>query len=165
MALFNNPTQIIIEAGNLDLETSDNIMIESAANDFATRCSEIPTLNEDTIHYSEEAVPVFGVESTPGIKGVVELENVVKYMESNNVEDVCEAVEKIAEHYGLNSKDLAIVIESDDDLNNTLQEAKVAAKKGNKSGLVKVGKAAEVLKNIKNKGLKIFKKKPSKKKK
>lgn len=165
MALFNNPAEIIIEAGNLDLETSGNIMIETAANEFTAECSEIPTLEEDAVFYTEEVVPVFGVNKVTGIKAVVELESVVKFMNSNDIEDIADAVTKIAEHYELNATDLGIVIESNEELEETVQEAKVAAKKGLKKALGKVGDAANALKDIKNKGIKVFKKKPNKKKK
>ena len=164
MGLFNNPAQIIIEAGNMDLETANNIVIETAANELAEITSEIPTLEEGTIFYTEEVVPVFEASKESGVKGIVELESVVKYMESNEIEDIAEAVEKIAEHYELQASDLGVVIESAEELEEVIQEAKKAAKKGMNKKLVDIGGAAKMLKNIKNKGVKIFKKGSSKKK-
>ena len=165
MSLFSNPAQVIIEAGNMDLETSNNIVIESAANEFSEISSEIPTLEEGTIFYTAEVVPVFEAAEKTGVKGVVELESVVKFMESNDIDDIVDAVERIAEHYNLEGSDLGVVIESTEELEEIVQEAKAAAKKGMNKKLVDVGGAAKMLKNIKNKGVKIFKKDSSKKKK
>ena len=165
MGLFKNPAQVIIEAGNMDLETSNNIMIESAANEFEEISASIPTLEEGTIFYTEEVVPVFEASEKSGVKGVIELESVVKFMDSNDIENIEEAVERIADHYGLQVSDLGVVIESAEELEEIVQEAKKAAKKGMDKKLIDVGGAAKMLKNIKNKGVKIFKKDSSKKKK
>lgn len=164
MALFNNPAQVIAEAASIDRATMSDVVNESEANEFRSEYKNIETLEEDTIFYSEEVVPVFEVSNKTGVKGVVELENVVKFMECNDIEDIGEALDRIAEHYDIEGTELGIVIEADEELDDIVQEAKTSAKKGNKKMLGKVGDAAKALKDIKNKAIKVFKK-PAKKKK
>lgn len=159
MSLFNNPTDVIIEAGNMDLASANNVLIESSANDFRSTYTALPTLEEGTIVYTEEAVPVFAYNNM----AVVELENVVKFMESAEIENVEEAVRMIAEHYGI--KELGVVIESDEELGIAIEEAKSAAKKGDMKNGKKLEVASNMLKDLKDKGLKIFKKPKKKSKK
>lgn len=171
MSLFNSPTDVIIEAANLDLGSTGDIALESAINDFNNEYDSIPTLDESTIVYDEEVVPVFAYNDM----AVVELENVVKFMESQGIEDIEEAVKMIAEHY--NVEELGVVIESDceckkkkkdddddddDDFDDDFEEA-CATRNVNKAKKKELKVATESLISLKNKGFKLFKK-PSKKK-
>lgn len=152
MSLFNNPADVIIESSKLDLASASNVLIESTVNSFKETCRAIPTLEEGTIAYTEEVVPVFAYKDT----AVVELENVVKFMESNNISDIAEAARRIAEHY--NIPEVGIVIESDEELEDGIEEARRGAKQGDEDAIKKMEVATESLKEFKEKGLKLFKK-------
>lgn len=173
MSLFNSPTDVIIEAANLDMRSTIDISLESAIDGFNSEYDSIPTLEDGVISYTEEVVPVFAYNDM----AVVELESVVKFMESNDITDIEEAMQLIAEHYGV--EDLGIVIESDceckkgkgkkedddddDDYDDDFEEA-CAGRTANKAKKKELKVATEALIDLKNKGFKLFKK-PSKKKK
>lgn len=168
MALFNSPTDVIIEAANLDMKSAGDISLESAISAYNTEYDSIPTLEEGIISYTEEVVPVFGYNDM----AVVELESVVKFMESQNIEDIETAMKMIAEHYEI--EDLGIVIESDckckekddddddDDFEDDFEES-CANRNKNKATKKELKVATESLISLKNKGFKLFKK-PDKKK-
>lgn len=155
MGLFKRPADIIAEAGNLDLGTTENILTESAINDFAAEVHNIPTIEEGYLQYSEEVVPVF--EYAGG--AVVELDNLVKFMESNNIEEVTDALNRLGEHYNIDPESIGVVIESDEELGEVLEEAKKIKDpmiKGKKTGVL--NSARETLEKLKNSSVKLFKK-------
>ena len=154
MALFKNPAEVIAEASMADMAAS-NILVESAADEFARECDSLSTLGADVVFYTEEVVPIF--DAGNGV-AVVEMDNLVKFMESSNIEDVGEAIDRLAEHYDIDPRNLGIVVEDADTIDDAISEAKVNAKHGDKKKLGVVAKAGDLIKDLKDKGVKIFKK-------
>lgn len=155
MSLFRRPADVIAEAGNLDLDTTENILTESVVNDFAAEIKDIPTIEEGYLKYSEEVVPVF--EYANG--AVVELDNLVKFMESCEISEVTDALNRLGEHYNIDPQSIGVVIESDEEFAEVLEEAKKAKDptlKGKKTGVL--NSARETLEQLKNKSVKLFKK-------
>lgn len=155
MGLFKRPADIIAEAGNLDLSTTENILTESAINDFVAEVHDIPTIEEGCLQYSEEVVPVF--EYAGG--AVVELDNLVKFMESNSIEEVTDALNRLGEYYSIDPESIGIVIESDEELGEVLEETKKIKDpmiKGKKTDVI--NSAREALEKLKNSSVKLFKK-------
>lgn len=162
----NNTHHILIEACKSEACRADDILEDVIESSFEDTWADLPMLNQPII-YTEEQVPIFGIGEGAERAIVVEHDNLAKYMESNNVTDVVEALDRLKEYYSLDSLD--IVIESYDSAVEVVEEAKkLNQKAAEKSGLAKVKSSTDLLRDLKEKGVKVWKQcgiKKSKKKK
>ena len=157
MSNLLNTHELLMEAARSESSKADNVYEDDVESGFEDMWAELPELSAPLV-YTEDAVPIFGIEGNI----VVEYDSLSKYMESSNIKDVVEAIEKLKEHYNLD--DLGIVVESYDTAVEVLEEAKkIGSKCTDKSGLIKIKTSTNLLKSIKDRGIKIFRKKGLKK--
>lgn len=158
--LSTNAHHLLMEAAQCELATSDNVFEDEIETSFEDIWADLPELKDD-IPYNEDAVLVLRTESADEVFTYAEYDNLAKYMEFSNITDVVEALDMLKEHYGL--EDLGIAVDSYDEACDVMKEAKVLGKAGEKLGLAKVSSSINLIKDLKNKGIKIFKKKGEKK--
>ena len=123
---------------------------------------DIPEV-EDEIIYTEESVAIALMENAIGAKRyVVELDNLVKYCRCND-KSLSEGVEALAEHYGLNTADMFVLIESKCKENDECKATKEACKSKDpdvrKKAKEKLTKAKKGMKDLKKSGIKLLRKK------
>lgn len=163
MALFKNAAEIIAESAELDLQVmaASNILTEEVTNNFLAETKNIPTMEDGFLVYTEEVVPIFEYKDM----AVVELDNLYKFMESSGLESVTDALNALGEHYNLDPQNICVVIESDEELYEALEETKKSTGLGIKEKKLGVmSKATETIFGLKDAGVKLLKK-PVKKKK
>lgn len=152
-----NTHELLMEAARTESSMVDNVCEDDIEAGFEDMWADLPELSAPLV-YTEDAVPIFGIEGAI----VVEYDSLSKYMESSNIKDVVEAITKLKEHYNLD--DLSIVVESYDTASAVLEEAKkISSKSLDKSGLNKIKTSADLIKGIKERGIKVFRKKGLKK--
>lgn len=163
MALFKNAAEIIAESAELDLEVmaASNILTEEVTNNFLAETKNIPTMEDGFLVYTEEVVPVFAYKDM----AAVELDNLYKFMESSGHESVTDALNALGEHYNLDPQNICVVIESDEEIYEALEEAKKTTGLGIKEKKLGImDKATDTITDLKDAGVKLLKK-PAKKKK
>lgn len=159
MSLLNNTHQILVEASKSELCMADNIFEDDIECSFENTWKDLPELSRPLM-YTEEQVPVFGIDEGAI---VVEYDNLAKYMESNNITDIVEALNSLNEYYNL-GQPIGIVVESYDSAVEVVEEAKkLNQKAAEKSGLAKVKSSTNLIKDLKEKGIKVWKQKGIKK--
>lgn len=162
MSLLNNAHQILVEASKSELCMADNILEDDIECSFEDTWKDLPELSQPLM-YTEEQVPVFGIGEGAERAIVVEYDNLAKYMESNNITDIVEALNSLKEHYNL-EQPIGIVVESYDSAVEVVEEAKkLNQKAAEKSGLAKVKSSTDLIRDLKEKGVKIWKQKGIKK--
>jgi len=153
---------ILFEAAlNEDFEL-DDAEVSADASDIEYALDDLEDLEED-IHYTEEMVNVIGSEHNGEPVCLVEMENLAKYMCSNQIRDFSEALENIAKVNQVPLEEMAVVIESHDTILSALNEAK-KAKKLIPDKLGKIKDTASILKVMKTKGIKVLMRKSKGKK-
>lgn len=162
MSLLNNAHQILVEASKSECCMADNIMEDAIESSFEDTWKDLPELSQPLM-YTEEQVPVFGIGDGAERAIVVEYDNLAKYMESNNIEDIVEALDRLKEHYAL-EQPIGIVVESYDSAVEVVEEAKkLNQKAAEKSGLAKVKSSTDLINKLKEKGVKVWKQRGIKK--
>lgn len=154
-----NPLTTLLEASRTEASLADNLYDDDIEATFESCYKELPEVDQP--FYSEEAVPVFG-----GADGavIVEADNLARYMESNNITDVAQALSNLAEHYNQDPRNMVVMVESEDEAREVVEEAKsLAQKMADRSKLVKVKSSTDFLRDLKVKGIRVAKKKSKKK--
>ena len=123
---------------------------------------DIPEVEDDII-YTEESVAIAMNENAIGAKQyVVELDNLVKYCHSQS-KSVAEGVEALAEHYGLDTADMYVLIESKckvkEEMDCTKEACKSKKPEVRKKAKEKLKAAKKGLKDLKDSKVKLLRKK------
>lgn len=148
---------IIFEAAQNESFETDDLALSSDASDIEGEFDDTMDLVDD-IGYTEEMVNVIGFQQNNQDLCLIEFENLVKYMNSNRIQDFEEAVRNIAECNNLPFEKMCVVFESDDTLRGALTEAK-KIRKIIPEKLTKLKNTVDVLKLMKTKGIKVAKRK------
>lgn len=153
MSNLLNTHELLMEAMRTESSKVNSVREDDVEAGFENMWAELPELSAPLV-YTEDAVPIFGIEGAI----VVEYDSLSKYMESSNIKDVVEAITKLKEHYNLD--DLSIVVESYDTAYKVFKEAiEISSKSLDKSGLNRIKTSANLIKGIKERGIKVFRKK------
>jgi hypothetical protein len=164
MSIFKKSTfSLISEACKTEESDCDDLYDDSVLSDLDGEIEDIDDVEESELRYTEEMVTV--IESADKSQYFIETDNLSKYMISQNIIDVSEAISNICNANSIEESKICLVIESEDDLHDIIKEAR-ATSKGSTIKSKKLGMARDTtafLKNIKNKGIKIAKKKSKKK--
>lgn len=158
--LFKGITEVLSEACKTeDVNYTDDCVSEE---EFFEEIEELEEL-EDDIEYTEEMVNVISQETEHGVRYMVEYCDLVRLMNSNEYTER-QALARICECNMLSYADTYVVIESSEDIIESIREAKDSAKsaehpvdKANRKK--KLDSASKAIRNLKNKGIKILKKK------
>lgn len=162
--LSKSITQILSEACKSDI--CFNQMDEELQDELMSEIDELEELDCD-LSYTVEMVNVLEQETKYGRRYLVEYENLVKLTEGTEL-DIKEALNLVCEHNLIGIQDTYVVIESQDVLEesisettDSISEASNPVSKANRRG--KLAKCGKAIKDMKNKGIKILKKKSKKK--
>lgn len=114
---------------------------------------DIDSLSEP-ITYMDEMVPVIKY----GGNCLIEMSDLEKYMETNDITDYAEAVENIARVNRLNVSEMAVLVESQDYFEIAIHEAKKTHKALPKK-MIGIEKVLKAISSVKDKGIKVVKRK------
>lgn len=162
--IYKEPYAILCESAKCECDEEDleDLELDDAEDELTGEMDPVDVVDDDII-YSEEMIPVIRI----GENYVVEFDMLAKYIDSHPNVEISEALDLIATHESnmLTPGSIGILVESDDYADQLIQEAKAAKRTASsKKKIKKVKDTASFLKNIKNKGIKVFKKKSKKKK-
>ena len=156
---LKNPIEILAEACESESFKAEDLNFKEVEADFVGIFDgDLEELDFD-LDYAIEMVNVIEADTRTGSTYLVEMDVLAKYMKSANIDDVSEAISNIAEHNYIDADRMAIVIESDDYAYEMLEEAKKDKKSGSNDKMEKLKKATDFLKDAKDKGVKVVKKK------
>lgn len=151
-----NIFEIISEAAKAETVFADNIFEDDIMAEFGNVYKE---MEEVDYVYTVESVPVF--DAGDG-NYFIEADSVAKLMEASD-DDISSTLDNIAEHYDIPVTSIGIVFESDDYAEEVLEEAKKhKAKAGDLSKFAPIKATTKVAEELKEKGVKLFKKKGKK---
>jgi hypothetical protein len=141
---------------------SDNFVSDELLEAELKEALDVNTIDEDLLDVTEESVRIFN--DAYG-NYVLEYYEVLKLAEAKDCSTI-DALESLAEYYNeqganINANNFAVVVESDDFFEEAIYEAKC----GNKKKKSKIKKSLEDIDELKEKGVKIIKKKSKRSKK
>lgn len=179
MGIFQNGlVSVIKEASGSDAFYSDNVPFSASPSEDDIETSDIldDIINgvedieelEDDIEYTEESISVmFDAKKD---RYLIEFDNLAKYMTSAKVVSVKEAVDKICAANSIESSKTYVVIESQQEIVDFVNEAKSVFSKGSslsiagkKSKKLDLDKASQALTAMRNLKVNLLKKKSKKK--
>ena len=158
---------VMVESANAEEFMINDLFDDETEKEFNDAIDSIGELQE-SLMFTADMVPVIKHENN----FYIDLGDVYRIMECSDDEDEFNAVSAIIsanDDEGMTLENTFIVVESKEHMMNIVSEAKAAVKSksgiNKKNGKAKLTAAADVFKNMKNKGLKLIKKKAKKKKK
>jgi len=161
---------VMVESANAEEFMINDLFDDETEKEFNDAIDSIGELQESLI-FTADMVPVIKHENN----FYIDLGDVYRVMECSSddcEEDEFDAVSTIIsanDDEGMTLENTFIVVESKEHMMKIVSEAKAAVKSksgiNKKTGKAKLTAAADVFKNMKNKGLKLIKKKAKKKKK
>lgn len=166
MSMVNKTAFDIISECSLTDGYNTNSMFDSDVDvELNTLYKDIAkAIDGNAIVYTPASIPVLQVDSEDDHPFVVELDMLAKYMQTNSIVDIEQGVKDIAEANHIDASNLYVLIESEDEVREYLEEAKKIRKAtGSKKKIAGTINTASILNKLKTKGIKIAKKKPSKK--
>lgn len=154
-----NGLSVLKECAGTDDSNCDDVYADELLDDLDDAYDDTEELPDD-LDYEDDMVNVIEVDEAAGVKYVMEMDSLYKLMESKNI-DVYNAFQSVCECNNLDPNNVGIVIESDDEADDFVDEVKDCQKdsKTEKKKHKQVKEAYDFLKNLKNKGIKTFKKK------
>ena len=165
MSMVNKTAFDIISECSLTDGYNTNSMFDSEVDvELNTLYKDIAkAIDGNAIVYTPASIPVLQVDSEDDHPFIVELDMLAKYMQSNSIVDIEQGIKDIAEANHIDASDLYVLIESEDETQEYLQEAKKIKKAtGDKKKLKGTYDTAKVLNMLKTKGIKVAKKKSKK---
>lgn len=153
-----NPYEIISEACRAELNECDSADISCNAAELNDVVSDVAEVNGD-IPFHADMVPVVSEDTEEGTRYLIDSDLIAKFMDVNGMDDIEAAVAAVADANDIPAADCYVVIPSNDDMDDWVQEAK-ACKSGHRLSSTK-----EFLKKAKASKVCLLKKKCKKKKK
>ncbi|MCK9199102.1 MAG: hypothetical protein M0P49_05820 [Bacilli bacterium] len=161
---------VMVESAKVEDFELNDLFDDETEKEFNAAIDSIGELQESLI-FTPDMVPVIKHENN----FYIDLGDIYRIMECSDEEceddefDVVSSVISANDDEGMTLENTFIVVESKEHMMKIVSEAKAAVKSksgiGKKNGKAKLTAAADVFKNMKNKGLKLIKKKGKKKKK
>lgn len=150
--LVKSCTDIIKEAAALNEEFNVSDVVSDELKLAYKECvKDMCIVPKELVAYKEHMVPVFKNEDSY----LVEMDNVVKYMNSCEVTDIKEAMENIAEANELQLEDVALVIESREYMDSVIENAVEQSKLGDTSLLESCELAVKLVEMLESEGIKV----------
>lgn len=149
---------LMFQAANAESFVHEDADLNLDVSNIQRVLENLDELDND-INYTAEMVNVIGdVQDSGEMIFMVEMENLQKYMESAEIEDVSEALWNIAECNNINVTNMCVVIESEDTIMHALNEAK-KARKVVPGKMKQIKNTADILDMMVTKGIKVAKRK------
>lgn len=158
MPYVKDSLSLLVEAGSVDINyDTKSILTESAVRNGY---SKIKCVSENFV-YGPEMVTVVKI----GDEYFTEMSFLKPYMESNGIKSISEALNNIAYANNLDTNNVGLLIECDDNVTSCINKAlESGSPKQKKNAFDKIAKAINLADKLEEKGIKV-RKKPSKKKK
>lgn len=150
---FKDPITLLAECAEADLNYNLETTIEESK--IISAYDKIEELEEE-VNYAAEFVPVMKIADNY----YTEMQYLAPYMQNNDIRNVAEALNNIAEANNLAPKEVGLIVESQDCVTDKINEA---LGKKNTKFLGKVKKGEDLVSKLKSNGFKVKKKKSSKK--
>ena len=144
-------TDVIKEAAKTEEFNTNDFDSDELRNSFNECISNIPVIGKGIVAYRSEMVPVFKNESSY----FVEMDNVVKYMNSWDIRDVKEAMENIAEANEIPVSELSLVIETKEYMESVIESASELSKLGSKELLENCELSVKLINMLKSEGINV----------
>lgn len=149
--LMKSCTDIIKEAAIAEDFNVSDIVTDELKSRYSDCMNNMPIVDKSLVSYNCRMVPVFQNESGY----FVEMDNVVKYMNSFEITDVKEAIENIAEANEIRLDNMSLVIESKDYMDSIIESAIIQSKAGDKSLLESCEMSIKLLNLLESEGINI----------
>lgn len=166
MSIVNKKAfDLISECAESDSYNTDSIFDSDVKLELDGLYADIKReIDKDCVVYSKESIPVLQIDDCDDSPFCVELDMLAKYMDTNSLVDIDQAVADIAEANNIAVDNLYVLIESEEDALEYLEESKKLKKAtGSKKKLGGIFNTATVLRQLKTKGIKVAKKSNKKK--
>lgn len=166
---IKDPYNILLEACKSECGECNDLAEEEVEQELEDEYAEVEEVEDGETFYNADMVNVIRhdpdpVEEDADVYYLVDMEDLGKYMDVNEIKEPEEAIEQIADANGIEESAICIVIESDDAMKQLIEEAKNIKKSdAKKIKLGKISGATKLIKDLKNKGIKLKKKKSKKK--
>lgn len=149
--LTKSTVDIIKEAALAEEFQVSDIESDELKSNFNECVNNIPVIAKEAVAYNSKMVPVFQYESVY----FVEMDTVVKYMNSFEITDIKEAMENIAESNEIEVEDMSLVIESEEYMSSVIESAIVQSKAGDKSLLESCELAVKLINMLESEGVRV----------
>ena len=149
--LTKSCTDIIKEAALAEEFNVSDIISDELRSKYSDCMKNMPIIDKSVVAYNCNMVPVFQHESGY----FVEMDNVVKYMNSFEITDIKEAMENIAECNEIIIGDLSLVIESKDYMDSVIESAIAQSKAGDKTLLENCELSVKLINMLESEGINV----------
>lgn len=156
---------VLVEACyNESLGEDDEYEVDQDLEDLEDDYEDIEEI-EDDIEYTEEMVNVICQETSLGNRYVIEYDNLVKLMETKNIDNAKKAMEMVCEHNSISIADTYLLLESNEYISEIIEEQEKKEEIFRKKSDKKFRNSYKVFRQLKDDGVKLLKKKSKKSKK
>lgn len=149
--LTKSCTNIIREAAAAEDFNVSDIITDELKSRYSDCMCNMPIIDKSVVSYNCRMVPVFQNESGY----FVEMDSIVKYMNSFEITDVKEAMENIAEANNIDLESMSLVIESKDYMDSIIKSAIKQSKAGDKTLLESCEVSIKLLKLLESEGINV----------
>lgn len=161
---MNKKFGLLYEAARGEQFNSDDLAFSNDVDDIEDELDPLEEL-EESIHYTAEMVNVFEHVTAKGdTLMLVECSDLQRFMECNDLElgELEKAIADVAKSNGVEVNNIAIVVESSEEIEEMLQEARKVRTKSSKP-MKRLKDISDLSKMATNKGIKVVKRKAKKK--
>lgn len=157
MPFIKDSLSLLIEASAMDLKNDTSTIVRESA--VRSGYNKIESVYSDVV-YTPEMVTIVNVDG----EYFTEMNFLHPYMKTNNIKSITEALNNIATANGLLEGSVGLLIESDEEVNDTIDKAIESGNVNKKENVfTKIGKAINLTNKLKDSGIKVKKKKNKKK--
>ena len=149
--LTKSCTDIIKEAALAEEFNVSDIITDELKSKYSDCMNNMPIVDKSLVAYNCNMVPVFQNESGY----FIEMDNVVKYMNSFEITDVKEAMENIADANEIRLENMSLVIESKDYMNSIIESAIKQSKAGDKTLLENCELSIKLINLLESEGINV----------
>ena len=149
--LIKSCTDIIKESATAEEFNVSDIISDELKSKYGECMSNMPIIDKSVVAYNSSMVPVFQNESGY----FVEMDNLVKYMNSFEITDIAEAMENVAEANEIRVENISLVIESKDYMDSVIESAIAQSKAGDKTLLENCELSIKLLNMLESEGINV----------
>jgi len=149
--LTKSCTDILKEAALAEEFQVTDYITDELKGKYSDCVKAMPIIPSKTVAYNCNMVPVFQNESAY----FVEMDNVVKYMNSFEITDIKEAMENIAEANEIELEDMSLVIETREYMDSVIENAVQLSKLGDKSLLENCELSIKLINMLESEGINV----------
>lgn len=149
--LMKTCTDIIKEAALSEEFNVSDIITDELRSNYNDCMKNMPIIDKSIVAYNKNMVPVFQNESGY----FVEMDNIVKYMNSFEITDIKEAMENIADTNEIRLENMSLVIESREYMESVIKSAIQQSKAGDKTLLENCELSIKLINMLESEGINV----------